>query len=190
VDEKSGTFDDSVVAKIVGLVSESEPRCGRFRVVAIDGPAGAGKTTLAAAVAGALGAAVLHMDDLYAGWTGLRAGIELAHTAALQPLSLGRTVAVPTFDWERDQYVSLTPLNVKSVLIVEGVGAGALGLEEHVSVLVFVDGPESSRKVRAVGRGGEDFDTHWDAWASLEAQYWTSDRPRERAHYVVAATAE
>src|SRR6476661_4492660 len=64
------------VDRIVRLVAASRPRCGGTRLVAVDGPSGAGKTTLAAEVADALGAPTIHMDDLYPGWDGLAASTE------------------------------------------------------------------------------------------------------------------
>ena len=56
-------------------------------VVCVDGPAGSGKTTLAAALAASRPAAtVVHMDDLYPGWDGLpHVGAQL--TSLLEPLA-------------------------------------------------------------------------------------------------------
>ena len=55
-------------------------------VVLIDGRSGSGKTSLAADVAESLGAAVLHLEDLYPGWDGLGAGSR-AVASALAELS-------------------------------------------------------------------------------------------------------
>ena len=40
----------------------------------IDGPSGAGKTTLALQIGEALGIPVVHLDDFYPGWGGLAEG--------------------------------------------------------------------------------------------------------------------
>ena len=57
---------DHLLVRAAGI----RPRLGGVRVIAIDGPAGSGKTTLGDALA-ERGAAVLHLDDLYDGWSGL-----------------------------------------------------------------------------------------------------------------------
>jgi uridine kinase len=189
VSAESSTFRREVVAEVAAMWAAAEPRCGSVNVLAIDGPAGAGKTTLAADLAAISGAATVHLDDLYAGWTGLGAGIALVRRTVLAPLSRGHAIAVPTYDWARNEYTSLTPLNVGRLLIVEGVGAGALELEDLVSVLVYLDAAPTTRRAQALGRGGEGFEDRWDEWAAVEARYWESDRPRERAQYYYDAAA-
>src|SRR4051812_4977918 len=57
-------------AGIATAALEALPRCGAVRLVCVDGPAGSGKTTLAAGIEAELsltGAActVVHLDDLY-----------------------------------------------------------------------------------------------------------------------------
>ncbi|MGO1280054.1 MAG: AAA family ATPase, partial [Cellulosimicrobium funkei] len=54
-----------------GAVAAGEWTASGTRLVVVDGPAGSGKTTLAAQLEAALPAQVLHMDDLYEGWRGL-----------------------------------------------------------------------------------------------------------------------
>ena len=183
------TFRADVVAEVAAMWAAAEPRCGTVSVLAIDGPAGSGKTTLAADLARLTGAATVHFDDLYAGWTGLHAGITLARQTVLEPLSRGHAIAVPTYDWARNEYASLTPLNVGRLLILEGVGSGAIELEDLVSVLVYLDAAPTTRRAQALSRGGEGFEDRWDEWAAVEARYWDSDRPRERAHYFFDAAA-
>jgi len=59
-------------------------------VVLIDGPAGAGKSTLADGLArnwpGAIPPTLVRMDDIYPGWEGLAAGSEFLHADLLAPL--------------------------------------------------------------------------------------------------------
>ena len=66
------------------------PRAGRTRVLAIDGRSGAGKSSLAAAMSGELGAPVVSLEDLYGGWDGLENGIDLLVSEVLEPLAAGR----------------------------------------------------------------------------------------------------
>ena len=77
------------VPAIVARVAQASPRCGGVLVVAIDGPSGAGKTTLADALAERLGCPVVHLDELYPGWSGLAAGIDRLDAEVLAPLAAG-----------------------------------------------------------------------------------------------------
>lgn len=56
------------------------------RILAIDGRSGAGKSTLARTLAVAVGAQLVHVEDLYPGWDGLRTGAMTLANAVLAPL--------------------------------------------------------------------------------------------------------
>ena len=68
-------------------------------MIAIDGRAGAGKTTLAGRLAERMDAPIVQLEQLYPGWDGLQAGIDLLVEAVLVPLSAGRVAQVPRYDW-------------------------------------------------------------------------------------------
>src|SRR5690606_19861061 len=87
---------------VLDLAARRGPRCGEVTVVLVDGPAGSGKTTLAAALEAAAGergtgCTVVHMDDLYAGWRGLREG-GAALTALLRDLADGAPAGYRRYD--------------------------------------------------------------------------------------------
>ena len=150
----------------------------RGPVLAIDGRSGAGKSTLAAA----LGAPVVSLEDLYGGWDGLRPGIDRLVREVLEPLRAGRTALVPRYDWQAQRWAEPRPLEPPSILIVEGVGAGALAAAPYVSALVWVEVEESERRRRSLRRDPEIYDDeHWAQWALQECEYLASDRPHERA---------
>ncbi|MDP1706768.1 MAG: hypothetical protein Q8L36_03020, partial [bacterium] len=60
------------LVKVVQEVLLTPPRCGNTHVLAIDGRAGSGKTTLANDLSLALSAkspvSLIHMDEIYGGW--------------------------------------------------------------------------------------------------------------------------
>ncbi|MEO7588650.1 MAG: hypothetical protein ABIS84_11555, partial [Arachnia sp.] len=68
---------------------------GAPRVVAVDGPSGAGKTTFADVLADELASRtgvrpqVVHMDDIFPGWDGLAEAVELVSDLVLEPLARG-----------------------------------------------------------------------------------------------------
>jgi uridine kinase len=151
-------------------------------VLAIDGRSGAGKSTLA----GALGAPVVSLEDLYGGWDGLRPGIDRLVREVLAPLQAGRTALVPRYDWHAQRWAAPWPLQRPALLVVEGVGAGALAAAPYLSALVWVAVGESERRRRSLRRDAEIYDDeHWAQWALQEDEDVASDRPQERADLTV-----
>src|SRR6478672_10427407 len=114
-DQAAGQVD-AQVARVVALVDAAPARCGTTHLVAIDGPSGAGKTTLAARVAAALAAPTVHMDDLYPGWDGLRAATTRLHQWVVEPLQSGRPARYRRWDWDVDAYAEWVQLPASEVI--------------------------------------------------------------------------
>ena len=149
-------------------------------VLAIDGPGGSGKSTIAAAVAAATGAALVHTDDFfravppaaasgardlrrYYDWRRLRA-------EALEPLRAGHGAQFRRFDWNRghgtdgtDGTVAVQP---SDLIVVEGVFSASPELGDQVDRSVLVDTPEPERLRRLRLRvAPEEWDDEWlAAW--------------------------
>src|SRR5664279_4003979 len=83
---------------------ETPPRAGTCRVLAVDGPTGAGKSTLAAAIAAELGAQVVQLDDLIPGWDGLRAGAAIVLRDVVEPIARGADGGYRRYDWHQGEY--------------------------------------------------------------------------------------
>src|SRR5688500_339230 len=110
-------------------VTALPPSCGPVRVVAIDGPSGAGKTCLAGRLARALGGApVIGSDEFPVPWDGgpLAWWGPLAEQV-LVPLSAGRPGAYRPYDWRRGTYGPRLEIPLPEVLLIEGVGAAWRG---------------------------------------------------------------
>ena len=155
----------------------------------VDGPAGSGKTTLATAVAAATGAPVVHTDDLLAGWEGLP-GLPATLTALLGALADGASGSAPRYDWHAGRFVGSLTLAPEPLVVVEGVGAGALPGARWATVLVWVEAPYDLRMRRGLERDGDAFAPHWAAWAAAEEAHFAGQRTRERADVVVDGTWE
>jgi uridine kinase len=158
---------------------------GQGRLVCVDGPAGSGKTTLAAAVEELVpGSRVVHLDDLYPGWSGLaEIGTQLADL--LQPLSKGRAGHYRRYDWLAGAYAETVVVEPVPLLVLEGVGSGASAFAQLQTVLVWVEAPHDLRMRRGLERDGDAFAPHWEQWARDEAELFARERTRDRADLVV-----
>ena len=188
------------VRTLATLVSHLPPLLGGTRLVLIDGRAGAGKTTLAEALANRLrlddapaGAdharttatvGSLAMDDLYAGWDGLPGVGRELHEQVVRPLADGVRPRIRPWDWHRDRRAPARALPVADVLLVEGVGSWSTPLARWVSLLVWVEAPTEQRRERALARDGDGFAPHWDAWAAAEERVHLREGTRAHADVV------
>jgi uridine kinase len=154
-------------------------------VLAIDGHGGSGKSTVAAAVAAATGAAIVHTDDFFRSGDASQAGQRPLESyydwrrlraQALEPLRARRGASFRRFDWDRgsglDGVVSVDPAEL---IVVEGVFSASPELADQVDRAVLVDTPEPERLRRLRGRvAPEEWD---DEWLRAEQAYFRLIRP-------------
>jgi uridine kinase len=176
-------FPTLSVADIAERVTRAPARLGRTRLVCIDGPAGSGKTSLAADLHAVVSdAAVLHMDDIYRGWeTEFGEVHERLREQVVEPLAHGRAASYQRYDWHAGRFDAWVELPPPAVLLLEGVGAGAAGLEPVTSLLVWVEADRDERIRRGVARDGVDVLPLWLAWMEHEEVEHARQRTRERA---------
>lgn len=171
---------------LLDRVYAGPPTLGRGRLICIDGPAGSGKTTLAAAVARVTpGATVVHTDDLLAGWHGLPGLAATVHTL-LAPLAAGQTGTWTRWDWAAGAWAESHAVSPGGLLVLEGVGSWSPAIAPWVGVLAWVEAPYDVRKARGLARDGDDFAPHWEQWAADEAALFARDGRRAHADLVVA----
>jgi uridine kinase len=175
----------SAAADVAALALARQPTLGDGRLVCVDGPAGAGKTTLATAVAALHPhAALVHLDDLYEGWDGLpRLTVQL--DGLLRPLADRRTGSYRRYDWEEGRFAETRWVAPAPVLVLEGVGAGSLDHADLITVLVWVEAPYDVRMARGLARDGEAFAPHWKRWAAGEVEYFRRHDTRGRADLIL-----
>lgn len=160
-------------------------RAGETRVVAIDGPAGSGKSSFADRVASVLSAPVLRTDDICAGWGGLRAVPARLVEWVLMPLATSRRPRYRRYDWEREAYGDWIELPKVETLIIEGVMSGSRAASPYLSMVIWVTAPEAIRLERGVQRDGEDYRQRWTEWMHDERELFERDGTLERVSVLV-----
>ncbi len=178
------------VAALAEAVRAASPRLGPVRLVCVDGPAGSGKTTLAGLLAAELGAggmttSVLHLDDLYEGWSGLGGVWERLDQQVLQPLAHGRAGRWQRYDWGLERFTEWIDLPVPDCLLVEGCGSAPRAVDGRAVLIAWVEVPADLRLARGLAREGEDKRDHWLRWMAEEVTEFAREQTRERADVVV-----
>jgi hypothetical protein len=161
----------SAAAELPALIVAAPARCGPVRVVAIDGGAAAGKSGLAAWLAGQLaGCAVLHLDDLLDGWAGQFDYAGRLHRDVLDPLSHGRSGSYRRYDWVAGRFAETVVVPVPEILVVEGVSAIA-GCAGRASVGILLDVERAERERRWAERDGP-VRRSWLDWLEAEDRFF------------------
>lgn len=170
------TYDD-LAARI-----RARPPCARTtRVVAVDGPAGSGKTAFAARLAAVLAAPTVHVDDICPGWSGLRQAAPRLVEWVFAPLAAGAGVRYRRYDWERGTYAEWHEIPNGPLLIVEGVSSGSNAVAAHLTFLIWVSAPPHVRMARGIERDGESSRSRWKVWSEEEEKVFSAEGTRERA---------
>ncbi|MEU4604660.1 hypothetical protein AB0F43_16890 [Kribbella sp. NPDC023972] len=179
------------IDSLLDHVQAAPPRLGKTRLIGIDGPAGSGKSTLAASFAARaeareLNTRVIHMDDLYDGWTGAERGFGLLRDHVLQRIADGREGRYRRYDWHVGAYAELhvVPVTVE-LLIVEGVTACDRDADHWQSLRLWIETSNEVRLDRGIARDGEALRDHWLEWMRWERDHFADQATRSRAHVIV-----
>jgi hypothetical protein len=173
--------DAAGVRALAALIMDAPPRAGRSRVVAVDGFAGAGKTTLAGSLADALTEltgvrpAVLHLDDLashvdFFGWD------TLLRRDVLEPLRQGRPGGYAAYDWRARAFgaarIVVPPV---PVLLLDGVGAGRAALRPYLTLTVWLDVTRAAATAAGTRRDGPEQAAFWRDWLAAQDAFFAAD---------------
>jgi uridine kinase len=180
---------EMTLAAVARLVAGLAPSCGPVRLVAVDGHAGSGKTTLAGRLSERLdGAPVVHTDDLATheepfAWTGRVA------EQVLGPLSGGRSVVHEVYDWSARRFAGQREIPAAPVVLLEGVGAGRAALRPHLALVLWLEvGPDEARR-RGLLRDGPDLAHFWTGWTRQEDAHFAADPTRPYADLLISQTS-
>ena len=168
----------------------AEPSIGDVRLVVIDGPAGAGKTTYADSLASALADSfgpipILHGDEVYEGWPVVASAPDRIAAFALLSGRVdtwlfdrwrhGYDAEHPRWDWQAGGWGEPGTLPAAPVVILEGVALGSAPLRKHASLSVWVDCDPALRLDRVLSRDGESLREEMQSWQRDEAVWHQLD---------------
>ncbi|MGH3863487.1 uridine kinase family protein [Actinokineospora sp.] len=173
---------------LAGDILAAPARLGAVRLVAVDGPTGAGKSTLAARLADDLRtrsvATAVVPTDHFATWDDPVAWWPRLVEGVLNPLENGVPGAYQRTEWPggAPSPGAWITVGVPEVLIVEGVSSGRRSAHPRLSRLIWVEfGDFATRLQRSVARDGESSRAELVRWQAFESGWFTVDDTRARA---------
>ena len=181
----------------MNLVTEIEesltapPRCGNTHIIAIDGRAGAGKTTLANELTLALSAhrhvTLIHLDEIYAGWD-LAISDVLTNSLSLilTSISTNKPIDVPIYDWAAGRFNSTREIAPCDLIIIEGVGSAQRIVRELATVTIWIDIDAKTGLQRVLDRDGIAIEEQMSYWQIREEKHFRADATRENADFILS----
>lgn len=175
--------------EILDALTKVKARLGSTTLLTIDGPSGAGKTTLALDLKEALeDVHVIHMDDLYAGWDDalnddLYARLE---TQILKPLRAMKPPRYQQFNWHTYQFDTWKEISIPRYLILEGVGSAGVPNRPWISLSIFLQVSDELGIERVRIRDGEEIAAKIPAWQKMQRIHFSEHDTEKFADFVFA----
>ena len=170
---------------------KSPPRCGNTHVIAIDGPAGAGKTTLANELFLSLSlhhkVELIHLDEMYAGWDmALSESLTDSLSKVLENLALGEPGTYLIYNWAIAQFDSDRQILPCDVLIIEGVGSAQKLVREFTTSIIWLDIDPQLGLGRVLDRDGIQIEDQMNRWQIRESEHFRANSTRENADFILS----
>ena len=157
-------------------------------LLAIDGPAGSGKTSLANQLSNELNSATtIHMDDLYNGWedaltTTLTRNLK---EWVINPLTQRQSVNYQKFDWSISKYGSLVEVRDIKLLILEGVGAAQAIIRDNADLTIWIEVGPQIGLARVLNRDGDQLLPYMLKWQERESAHFRTDQTKENCQIFI-----
>jgi len=171
---------------VLKAIEVGERRSKHAQIIAIDGPAGAGKTTLARKLEASYphkAVHVIHMDDLYAGWeNALTPNLtRILESGIAKPVSEGKAYEYRKYDWLAVRYGELERHPHPEILILEGVGSGQKAVRKYLDQLIWIDIESEVGLNRVLRRDGDYIENHMRIWQMRESEHFKQENTRDCA---------
>jgi len=172
-------------AALAARILAGAPRCGHTRLVAVDGPGGAGKSVFARRLAARLGGApVVHTDD-FASLDNRLDWWPLLEGQVLEPLGAGRAGRFRRYDWDDSALAEWVEVPAAGTVVIEGVSSARAAVADRLSCAIWIETAPAVRLRRGLDRDGDGALPLWQEWMAEEDRHYDRDRTALRADVVV-----
>ena len=159
-------------------------------IIAIDGPAGAGKTTLATHLSAALSlkykCAVIHMDQLYNGWsTPFDEHFTQALIQIVSAHKKAEVIPLAKYNWHRAAYDERQFLPPTQLLILEGVASTHSLIRDEITASLWIDIEPQIGLDRVLARDGKEISDQMNIWLVLQAQHFAANDSQMKADFAL-----
>ena len=161
-------------------------------LLAIDGPAGAGKTTLAAKLEAEYSVhssvRTIHMDDLYDGWDDAlgQSLTDVLHKITAAHLS-GDQCTIKLFNWHVMKFDREEVIAPTDYLILEGVGAAQKVVRDAGAITYWLDIDPENGLQRVLARDGAHIEKEMRQWQIQQSIHFAKDQTRENSEFKVTS---
>ena len=154
-------------------------------VLAIDGPAGSGKTTLAKELAQADGNSyTVHIDDLYEGWAQtLTPKLTEKLLKLLAEVRDENLIRFTPFNWVENKMAAEMEHPAPRFLILEGVGSAQSAIREFVSLSLWIEVLPDIGLERVIARDGAGVAQFMPAFLLLQDAHFEKEASKKSADY-------
>jgi uridine kinase len=177
-------MDETTLTELVRAIrSLSAPAGMKTRIVAVDGPGGAGKSSLAEYLAHVLDASIVHTDD-FASWSNPVDWWPELLEKVLVPLAAGRSVRYTPTSWDGSEKNEMV-IEPANFAVLEGVTASRAAFRPYLTYSIWIETPRHLRLRRGLHRDGEEARADWDRWMAQEDAYMDQEQPAKHADVVL-----
>lgn len=185
---------NSILNTLISSVLKKEN--GRdYKIIAIDGPSGTGKTTFSEQIVKEFDCEVFHMDDFFlteAEKTEERLAIpggnvawERFEESVLKKLPEGKPFTYDKYNCKTGEFYSSKIVHPKKLYIVEGVYSHHPELVKYYDYKIFFDVTKKTQKERIKKRNSDKMYFRFiNEWIPLEDKYFESCNTRANASFV------
>ncbi len=181
----SRTSTVTTFAELAEHIRSRPPRLGDVRLVAVDGPGGAGKSVFARRLAAALGGVAVVQTDDFASWDVPLEWWPRLERELLEPLAAGQTARYEASDWSGRGHGEQREVEPGEVVILEGVSSSRRAVVDRLSLAVWVETPADRRLARGLERDGHEALEQWRSWMAEEDAHFARDGQVGRADVIV-----
>ena len=182
------SFPDNELAPILAAISKISLLKSTPILLAIDGPAGSGKTSLANQLSNELNSVTtIHMDDLYNGWEDALTATLTRHLEEwiLDPLTQEASVKYQKFDWTSGEYGPPVEIRDIELLILEGVGAAQARIRNQADLTIWIEVGAQIGLARVLDRDGAQILPYMLKWQERESAHFINDQTKENCQIFI-----